>query len=314
MQLYHTFISYSRADDEFALKLANDLRSAGVNVWLDQLDIPPGARWDRAVESALETCGRLLIVLSPTSADSENVQDEIGVAFDNNKPIVPILCKPCDVPMRLRRLQHIDFTKDYEQGLRTLLTVLKLPIAAPEGEAVTAAASPAVSPVTRRSEPRLGHMPPPTAKVAAWSASRRNVGIGIAIVAVLVLLVWFGGGGSGTEPAGDDAAEGSPAGTESAFTEVANLKIVNGSDWNIHELYVRRSGETEWGAELLGADVTISAANGAHTLTQIPCETYDVKLVDEDGDECVVTQQDLCGEHQIWEITSESLRACQAGQ
>ena len=75
MQLYHTFISYSRADGEFALKLANDLRVAGVNIWLDQLDIPPGARWDRAVEDALETCGRLLIILSPTSAGSENVRD-----------------------------------------------------------------------------------------------------------------------------------------------------------------------------------------------------------------------------------------------
>jgi hypothetical protein len=55
MQLYHTFISYSRADGEFALKLANDLRTNGVNIWLDQIDIPPGARWDRAVENALET-------------------------------------------------------------------------------------------------------------------------------------------------------------------------------------------------------------------------------------------------------------------
>src|SRR6187455_2020569 len=51
---------------------------------------PPWRRWDRAVETALETCGRLLVILSSTSANSENVQDEIGVAFDNNKPIVPI--------------------------------------------------------------------------------------------------------------------------------------------------------------------------------------------------------------------------------
>lgn len=54
------FISYSRADAEFALKLAKDLRSAGADIWIDQLDIVSGERWDEAVEEALE----VLILLS----------------------------------------------------------------------------------------------------------------------------------------------------------------------------------------------------------------------------------------------------------
>jgi hypothetical protein len=35
-------LSYSRIDSEFALKLARDLRSAGTDIWIDQLDIAPG--------------------------------------------------------------------------------------------------------------------------------------------------------------------------------------------------------------------------------------------------------------------------------
>jgi len=35
------FVSYSRADSEFALKLVRDLKAAGISVWLDQLDIFP---------------------------------------------------------------------------------------------------------------------------------------------------------------------------------------------------------------------------------------------------------------------------------
>ncbi|NIV92429.1 TIR domain-containing protein [candidate division KSB1 bacterium] len=31
------FISYARADSEFALKLGKDLRSAGADIWIDQL-------------------------------------------------------------------------------------------------------------------------------------------------------------------------------------------------------------------------------------------------------------------------------------
>lgn len=120
----HIFISYSRADGEFALQLARDLRKAGIDIWLDRLDIPPGARWDRAVEEALNTCERLLIVLSPSSAKSENVQDEIGFAMREKRPIIPVLYLPCKVPLRLHRLQHIDFTKDYAQGVEMLVDVL----------------------------------------------------------------------------------------------------------------------------------------------------------------------------------------------
>ena len=61
------FFSYSRDDSDFVLRLAEDLKHAGANVWLDQLDIAPGRRWARAVEDALTNCPRLLVVLSPSS-------------------------------------------------------------------------------------------------------------------------------------------------------------------------------------------------------------------------------------------------------
>ena len=47
------FVSYSREDSEFVLRLARDLKAAGANVWLDQLDIQPGHAWDSMIESAL---------------------------------------------------------------------------------------------------------------------------------------------------------------------------------------------------------------------------------------------------------------------
>ncbi len=56
------FFSYARADAEFALKLANSLRSAGANLWIDQLDIRAGDHWDRAVEQALTIAESLLII------------------------------------------------------------------------------------------------------------------------------------------------------------------------------------------------------------------------------------------------------------
>lgn len=121
-----TFVSYSRADSEFALKLAEDLKSSGANIWIDQLDIEPGMPWDRAVEGALFKCPSLLVILSSVSANSENVRDEVSFALSRQKRVIPVLYRECDVPFRLALLQSIDFTTNYERGLTMLLKALRI--------------------------------------------------------------------------------------------------------------------------------------------------------------------------------------------
>jgi uncharacterized protein YegL len=125
---HRTFISYPRKNAEFALKLARELKSAGFDVWFDQLDIPAGARWDDEVQKALADCGIFLVILTPEAIESENVKDEIGYAIDSRKRILPVLLKPCNIPFRLRRFHYVDFTMlDYDLGVETaekLLTSL----------------------------------------------------------------------------------------------------------------------------------------------------------------------------------------------
>ncbi len=118
------FFSYCREDSEFALKLAADLKGAGAQVWIDQLDIEPGTPWDRAVEAALMNSPRMLVVLSPVSVNSDNVRDEVSFALSRQKRVIPVLYRDCDVPFRLARLQHIDFRPDYERALSILLRAL----------------------------------------------------------------------------------------------------------------------------------------------------------------------------------------------
>ncbi len=119
-----TFISYVRVDSEFALKLANDLKSAGADVWVDQLDVPPGKHWDLAVQEALESCPRMLVVLSPISVESKNVMDEVSFALEEGKEVIPVLYRTCKVPFRLRRLQYVDFSGDYVSGVSRMLDTL----------------------------------------------------------------------------------------------------------------------------------------------------------------------------------------------
>jgi hypothetical protein len=119
-----TFISYSRADSDFVIKLAQDRRQAGVSVWLDQIDISPGERWDKSVQNALKNCSSLLVVYSPNSVASDNVMDEVYYVLGEKRKVIPILYRACEVPFRLQRLQYIDFTENHALGMKKLVPLM----------------------------------------------------------------------------------------------------------------------------------------------------------------------------------------------
>jgi hypothetical protein len=96
-----------------------------------------------------------------------------------------------------------------------------------------------------------------------------------------------------------------------AFAKNANVKIVNKSDWKIEQLYFSPIDDSNWGSDQLQKHVI--APGGEFTLTGIPCNSWDVKLVDEDGDECVVESVDICGQSDTWVVSSKDLLKCQSG-
>ena len=103
------FVSYSREDREFVLRLAKDLKAKGAKVWMDTLDIRPGQTWADEIEAAVTSCSRMLIVLSPASVASRNVQAEVGYAISEGKEIIPIFYRQCTIPFRLLPFQYADF-------------------------------------------------------------------------------------------------------------------------------------------------------------------------------------------------------------
>jgi hypothetical protein len=126
----HIFICYARKDTRFVLRLATRLKERGVPIWLDQWDIPPGVDWDQYIDSALHSCAKFLIVLSPVSVASNEVRGELRWALNKSKPIVPVLYQACDIPRRLELTQHVDFTgrtPDDETALSRLICALDTP-------------------------------------------------------------------------------------------------------------------------------------------------------------------------------------------
>jgi len=111
-QRKHVFLSYCSVERGFALKLAADLKNAGVNLWVDRLDIRPGDDWRRALTNAVDECAALICILSPEYVASVYCQRELGRADRMGKRIIPILLRDLqdkDWPLELERQQFLDF-------------------------------------------------------------------------------------------------------------------------------------------------------------------------------------------------------------
>src|SRR5262249_30713974 len=117
---------YSRKDEDFARKLAQSLSDLGGEVWLDVEDIPAGMNWSSAIQQGLQLCDVMLVILTPGSAASRNVEEEWQYYRDKGKPIIPGLLQPAEVHYQLSRIQYIDFHgQDYDTALRQLHTQLR---------------------------------------------------------------------------------------------------------------------------------------------------------------------------------------------
>jgi TIR domain len=168
------FLSYARADQVVSLRFADDLIAAGASVWVDQYDIHPSQHWDRAVETAVRGCQGLIVMLSPRSAASPNVADEVSVAIDDGKTVIPILIEACKPPLRMARMQFIDATTDYQKALAKCLAAIgrTAPTAYVDSSPRAEAAAVSLPPeILRQAELRLTSVIGPVAGVLVRQAT-----------------------------------------------------------------------------------------------------------------------------------------------
>ena len=90
----------------------------------------------------------------------------------------------------------------------------------------------------------------------------------------------------------------------------AQFMVVNRSDWDIHHLYLSPTHKDTWGPDQLGDEV-IRHGGGSYTIHSIPCGHYDIKVVDEDGDDCIIEDVIMCKDHTHWDVTNKELANCE---
>ncbi len=172
------FMCYSRKDEVFVGRLANDLRARGVVVWRDVDDIPNDIAsnttgWRGAVDKALRDCTHLIMVLSPDSVASPEVTAEWNYALLNQRPVIPVLHRECEIPYRLYSLNYWDVRQDYQDKVDQLAAMLL-----PSGQARTVQHPPAA----------------PAAQPTASGGGRMGmvfggIGIGIALLVVIFAVI-----------------------------------------------------------------------------------------------------------------------------
>ena len=88
------FISYSRRDQEFVTRLASDLNAQVAGVWFDQFSVQVGQKWHDEIMVGIRACKAFILVLSPDTAESKYVHEEVNNALKLSKTIFPILYRP----------------------------------------------------------------------------------------------------------------------------------------------------------------------------------------------------------------------------
>jgi hypothetical protein len=88
----------------------------------------------------------------------------------------------------------------------------------------------------------------------------------------------------------------------------SDLVIRNESAWDIHRIYLSSTDSESWGPDQLDDDIL--ASGQTLTLHGVDCDTYDVRIVDEDGDACELRNVKLCSDRE-WTIDDEELLECE---
>ncbi len=128
----YVFLSHSSKDRDFTAGLAERLREAGFQAWVDVEDIPDGSTWMRVIESGVRECGAMIVVMSANGRDSEWVERETLMAMDLRKPLFIARIDDAPLPLHLINRQYTDFRARPEAAFKKLIAALrKAPLTEP---------------------------------------------------------------------------------------------------------------------------------------------------------------------------------------
>ena len=103
----HIFISFSPKDSRHMATMRENLIRIGYRPWIDPSP-RPGQDWRFAIDDAIRAADAVIVIVSPTSAESIFVTYEWTLALGLGIPVVPVKFAPAKMHPRLNSLEQFD--------------------------------------------------------------------------------------------------------------------------------------------------------------------------------------------------------------
>src|SRR5919204_2413164 len=103
----HVFISHVEEDAATARELAGGLEEAGYTAWFYERDSLPGPPYVTQILEAIAQSTVMIVLISPATLGSWQVDREIFQAFETEKPMIPLLIGITYQELRNRRREWV---------------------------------------------------------------------------------------------------------------------------------------------------------------------------------------------------------------
>ena len=108
-------VSYSSHDRAQVMQFVQRLRAAGVAAWIDQGGIDGAQKWGEEIVNAIDSCKIVILMISQRSMQSENINKEVMLAWENGKHFLPLCLEDAKIPKSMQyQLAGIQQIKLYE--------------------------------------------------------------------------------------------------------------------------------------------------------------------------------------------------------
>ena len=111
------FLSHSSKDEEIVSRLAENLNTCGVDVWLDTWEVRVGTDLHQRIAEAIHKSRFVAVVVSRHFSDSKWIQGEVNQALSREKTenrvvVLPLLAEDLPLPPVLSNKKFLDLCGD----------------------------------------------------------------------------------------------------------------------------------------------------------------------------------------------------------
>lgn len=126
------FLSHNHSDKSFVRILASDLKSFGIDSWVDEAEMSYGESLIEKIQNSIENVDYVLVILSENSIKSNWVKVELEMALTleiegKRNFVIPLVIDNVEIPLILKRKKYLSCKnqRSYKLGIGSLVEFIR---------------------------------------------------------------------------------------------------------------------------------------------------------------------------------------------